>query len=123
MSLSNQAMTAQTGRKRSIATKIILVASISLISGLLIVGFASLYLAKEELVSLQVKNSINAANIIADEIKKNMLADDMKKVDSNIKDVTEHNQALSLTVFDEKGVERGGGSKENPSVTKAILSG
>ncbi len=70
-----------------------------------------------------MKNSINAAKIIADEIKKDMLADDMKKVDSDIKEVTEHNQALSLTIFDEKGVERGGGSKENPSVAKAIQSG
>jgi methyl-accepting chemotaxis protein len=123
MSLSSQAMTAQTGRKGSIATKILLVASISLICGLLIVGVAALYLSKEELVSLQMKNSINAAKIIADDIKKDMLADDMTKVDSKIKEVTEHKQALSLTIFDEKGVERGGGSKENPSVMMAIRNG
>ena len=124
MSLSNQAITAQTGRKRSIATKILVVASISLIAGLLIVGVAALYLAKNELVSLQKKNSINAANIIADDIKKDMLADDMSKlVDAKIKDVIEHKQALSLTIFNEKGVERGGSSKDNPSVTKAIQSG
>jgi methyl-accepting chemotaxis protein len=116
-------MSAQTGRTISIATKILFVAVISVVFGLLIVGGAALYLAKEELVSLQMKNSINAANIIADDIKKDMLADDMTKVDSKIKEVTEHKQALSLTIFDEKGVERGGGSKENPSVIKAIQSG
>ncbi len=53
MSVSNQAMTAQPGRNKSIATKILLVASISLIYGLLIVGFAALYLAKKGLVSLR----------------------------------------------------------------------
>ena len=123
MSLSSQAMTAQTGRKRSIATKILVVAAISLIAGLLIVGAAALYLAKNELVSLQKKNSINAANIIADDIKKDMLADDMSKADSKIKDVIEHKQALSLAIFNEKGEERGGSAKDNLFVTKAIQSG
>ncbi len=123
MSVSNRTITAQTGRKKSIATKILLVASISIIAGLLIVGVAALYLAKHELVSLQKKNSINAANIIADDIRDVMLADNAKLADEKIKEVTEHKQALSLTIFNEKGVERGGVSKDNPSVAKAIQSG
>jgi methyl-accepting chemotaxis protein len=123
MSLSSQAMSAQSGRKRSIATKIILIASISLVSGLFIVGGAALYMSKHELVSLQKKNSINAANIIADDIRNVMLSDNAKLADEKIKEVTEHKQALSLTIFDEKGKERGGGSKDNPFVAKVLQSG
>ncbi len=123
MPASNSNVSSQTVKKGSIATKILFVASIALISGLLIVGGAALYMAKHELVSLQKKNSINAANIIADDIRTIMLADNSKLVDAKIKEVNEHKQALSLAIFNEKGEERGSLSKDNPFVAKAIQSG
>jgi hypothetical protein len=94
LSVSNQTFSTQTGRKGSIVTKILLVASISLIAGLLIVSVVALYLMKNQLVSLQKKNSVNAANIIADDIRTSMLADNSKLVDEKIKEVTEHKQVL-----------------------------
>jgi methyl-accepting chemotaxis protein len=123
MSLSSPGISTQTGRKGSIATKILVVASISLIASLFVVSVVALYLAKDHLVSLQKKNSVNAANIIADDIKTIMLADNSKLVEEKIKEVTEHKQALSLAVFNDKGVEHGSGSKDNPSVAKVIQSG
>jgi methyl-accepting chemotaxis protein len=101
----------------------LLVASIALIAGLFTVGGAALYLAKHELVSLQTKNSMNVANLIADDIKTCMLDDDMKKVDAKIKEVIELKRALSLSVFNEKGEERGNSSNSNPIVAKTIQNG
>ena len=123
MSDISQSVTPRTGQRISIAYKILFVAVISLVSGLVIVSGAALYLAKQGLVSLQTENSINAANIIGDDLKNDMLADDMKKVDAKIKEVIEHKQALSLTIFNESGDERGSDVKGNHSAVKAIKSG
>jgi len=118
-----QSTSTRTGSRISIAHKILFVAAIALVSGLVIVSCAALYLAKQGLVSLQTANSINAANIIGDDLKTDMLADDMKKVDAKIKEVIEHKQALALTIFNEAGEERGTGAKDNPSAAKVIKSG
>ncbi|OGU06609.1 MAG: hypothetical protein A2075_08475 [Geobacteraceae bacterium GWC2_58_44] len=82
-----------------------------------------MYLAKQELISLQKKNSTNAAQIICNEIKKGMLADDPKRVDAEIKEVIQNKWALSLAIFNDKGEERGSGAKGNPSVVKALQTG
>ena len=118
-----KAMLMQTESSRSLTYKILLVAAISLVSGLIIVGGAALYLAKNELVSLQVKNSMNTANMICDDVKKFMLEPDIRKIDTKIKDVVEHKQLMALSIFNSKGEERGSGVKDNPSVAKAIQLG
>lgn len=123
MSESGPVSAVRAGRRTFIAHKILFVAAISLIAGLVIVGGAALYMAKQGLVSLQTANSINAANMIADDLKDDMLADDMKKVDAKIKEVTERKRALSLAVYNEKGEERGSGAKGNAAVAKVIQSG
>jgi methyl-accepting chemotaxis protein len=112
----------QSESRISIAYKILLVASISLICGMVIVGGAALYLAKKELVSLQVKNSNITANMISDDVKFIMLEADIKKIDARIKEIVEHKQLLSLSIFNNRGEERGDGTKNNPSVAEAIQS-
>jgi len=111
------------GKQTSISTKIQLVALSSLILGLLVVGISSLFMAKRELVSLQTINSLNTANIIADDVRNAMLTGDSKLIDAKIKEVIDHKQALLLTVYDEKGTERETGSKGNSLVTTALDSG
>jgi len=123
MSGSQQAISKQTGPTISIAHKILFVASITLISGLVVVGGAALYLSKQGLVSLQTENSINAANMIADDLKNDMLTGDTKKIDEKFKDVLEHKRVLSLTIFNDKGEERGSGAKGNADVARVIQSG
>ena len=92
----------QSESRISIAYKILLVASISLICGMVIVGGAALYLAKKELVSLQVKNSNITANMISDDVKFIMLEADIKKIDARIKEIVEHKQLLSLSIFNNR---------------------
>ena len=123
MSQSSRTSFGQTGVRFSLASKILFVAVVSLVFGLIIVGGSALYLAKIELVSLQKNNSANAANIICDEVKMNMLANDAKKVDATIKELIEHKRVLSLSIFNDKGVERGTGAKGNASVDRTIQSG
>ena len=123
MTGSSTTILSQTRPRMSLAYKILFVAAISLVSGLFIVGGAALYLAKQELVSLQKNNSSNAASIICDEVKINMLANDAKKVDATIKELIENKRVLSLAIFNEKGEERGTGAKGNLSVDKAIQNG
>jgi methyl-accepting chemotaxis protein len=112
----------QTGRKSSIATKILLTASLALITGLLIVGGAALYLEKQALVGLERANSLTFANIMGDDLKNAMMADDMKKVDEYIKEMIEHKRAVSLSVYNEKGDERGSGAKGDAAVTDVLKS-
>ena len=121
--LSSDFHNARTGRRLSIATKILLAASIALIAGLAIVGGSALYLEKQALIRLQNENSLNAANIIGDDIKSDMMADDMKKVDAKIKEVISRKQAMALSVFNEKGEERGGATKSDAQVARALQSG
>lgn len=95
------------GRKTGIATKILLAASLALITGLVIVGGAALYLEKQALVGLQKENSLTFVNVMGDDIKNAMMADDMKKVDAYVADVIGHKQAEALAIINEKGEERG----------------
>ncbi len=113
----------QSGINLSVSQKIVCFSSIAIIAALIIVGCTSLYLSKQQLTLLQVSNSINAAHIIGDDIKDYMLANDMKKIDAKIHDVIERKQLLSLSVFNNKGIERGSGLKDNPLVAKALQTG
>jgi len=99
------------GRRTSIATKILLAATLALMTGLAIVGGAALYLEKQALVGLERENSLMFANVMGDDIKNAMMADDMKKVDAYIKDVIDKKRAVSFAIFNEKGEERGNGKK------------
>ena len=123
MAKPSQVVVVGAGAKRSLALKILFVASISLVSGLILVGGAALYLANQELVSLQKTNSANAASIICDGIKFDMLGGDAKRVDDKVKELIAHKRALALSIFNDKGEERGSGAKGNPTVAKAIQSG
>ena len=123
MSDSKRAIAGRTGPRVSLAYKIMSVATASLIAGQALVGSAALHLAKLELVSLQKENSTNAASIICDEVKMDMLAGDAKKVDTTIKELIGQNRALSLVIFNEKGEERGSGAKGNHFVAGAIQNG
>jgi len=108
-----------TGR-RSIATKILLAASMALVTGLAIVGGSALYLEKQALVGLQRENSLTIANIMGDDIKDAMMADDMKKVDAYIKDKVERKEAVGFSIYNEKGEERGKGTKGNALITDVM---
>ena len=110
----------RTGRETSIATKILLTASIALITGLLIVGGAALFLEKQALVGLQRENSLTFVNVMGDDIKTAMLADDMKKVDAYIKDVIDRKRALAFSIYNDKGEERGSGTKGNALVAEVL---
>jgi methyl-accepting chemotaxis protein len=112
----------QTGRRSSIATKILLTASIALVTGLLIVGGAALFLEKQALVGLQRENSLLFVNVMGDDIKTAMMADDMKKVDAYIKDVIERKRAISFSIYNEKGIERGSGTKGDTLVAEVLKS-
>jgi methyl-accepting chemotaxis protein len=113
---------ARAGRQTSIATKILLVATLALVTGLVIVSGAALYLERDALLGLQRENSLTFANIMGDDIKTAMMADDMKKVDSYIKDLIEKKRTLALSVFNEKGLERGTGAKADEQVYKVLQS-
>jgi methyl-accepting chemotaxis protein len=112
----------RTGRKIGIATKILLAASVALITGLVIVGGAALYLEKQALIGLQLENSMTFANIMGDDIKTAMMADDMKKVDAYIKDVIEKKRAVSFSIFNEKGEERGSKTKGDALIAEVLKS-
>jgi methyl-accepting chemotaxis protein len=112
----------QTGRKVGIAAKILLAATIALITGLIIVGGAALYLEHQALVGLQKSNSLTFVNIMGDNIKTAMLADDMKKVDSYIKEVIDRKHAIGLSIYGEKATERGTGAKGDPLVDEVLKS-
>src|SRR5690242_12359495 len=111
---------ADQGRASSIAARILLVATTTLIAGLTIIGGAALYLERQALVGLQRENSLQFANVMADDIKNAMMADDMKKVDAYIKDVIERKRALSLSIFNENGEERNTKAKADTLVAAAI---
>ncbi len=112
----------RTGRKTGIAAKILLAASLALITGFIIVGGAALYLEKQALVGLQRENSLTFANLMGEDIKNAMMADDMKKVDAYIKDVIQHKRAESFSIYNEKGEERGSGAKGDALVAEALKS-
>ena len=110
----------RTGGRTSIATKILLVATLALVTGLVIVGSAAVYFQRSALLGLQKENSLTFVNIMGDDIKTAMLADDMKKVDSYIKEVIDKKRALQLVVYNEKGEERGSGKKGDELVTSVM---
>ena len=112
----------RTGRKTGIAAKILLAASLALITGLVIVGAAALYLEKQALVGLQRENSLTMANIMGDDIKDAMMADDMKKVDAYIKEKIERKEAVGFSIYNEKGEERGKGAKGDALITGVMQS-
>jgi methyl-accepting chemotaxis protein len=113
---------ARAGKRTSIATKILLVATLALITGLAIVGGAALYLEKQALVGLQRDNSLTFAGIMGDDIKTAMMADDMKKVDAYIKEVIEQKRAVAFSIFNEKGEERGSGAKGDALISGVLQS-
>jgi methyl-accepting chemotaxis protein len=110
----------RSGRRTYIANKILLTASLALITGLVIVGGAALYLEKQALVGLERANSLTFVNVMGDDIKNAMMADDMKKVDAYIKDVIEKKRAVSFAIYNEKGNERGTGSKGDVLVAEVL---
>jgi methyl-accepting chemotaxis protein len=97
-------------------------ATIALITGLVIVGGAALYLEKQALVGLQRENSLTFVNLMGDDVKTLMMADDMKKVDAYFKEVIEHKRAGAFAVYNEKGEERGSGAKGDPLVVEVLKS-
>jgi len=111
------------GRKTGIATKILLAASLALVTGLLIVGGAALYLEKQALVGLQRDNSLTFVDAMGDDIKNAMMADDMKKIDAYKKDVIEKKRAVAFSIYNEKGGERGSGIQGNALVAEVLRSG
>ena len=122
--LTTTAATKGTGKaKSSIAARILLVATITLIGGLAIIGGAALYLEHQALIGLQRENNLQFANVMADDIKNAMMADDMKKVDAYTKEIIEHKRALALSVFNEKGDQRGSGAKGDALVIEVLKSG
>ncbi|MDD5285516.1 MAG: methyl-accepting chemotaxis protein [Desulfuromonadaceae bacterium] len=110
------------GSRTGIATKILMAATAALITGLVIVGGAALYLEKQALVGLQRENSLTFVNVMGDDIKNAMMADDMKKVDAYIKEVIEKKRAMAFSIYNEKGEERGGGSKKDALVAEVLKS-
>jgi methyl-accepting chemotaxis protein len=112
----------QTKRKTGIATKILIAASVALLTGLVIVGGAALYLEKQALVGLQRANSLNFVSLMGDDIKTLMMADDMKKVDAYMKDVIGKKWAEAIFIYDEKGVEHSSGAKGDALVAEVIKS-
>jgi methyl-accepting chemotaxis protein len=115
-------LSTRAGRRTGIATKILLAATLSLITGLAIVGGAALYLEKQALVGLQRENSLNFVNIMADDIKDAMLASDMKMVDVYIKELMEHKRVLAFSIYNEKGEERGSGAKGDALIASVLQS-
>lgn len=113
----------RTGRRTGIATKILVAATLALVTGLVIVGGSALYLEKLALVGLQKENSMTFANVMGDDIKTAMMADDMKKVDDYIKDIIEKKRAMAFAIYNENGEERGRGAKGDPLVARVLKSG
>ncbi len=111
-----------TGRITSIATKILLTATLALITGLVIVGGAALILEKQALVGLQRENSLTFVNVMGDDIKTAMMADDMKKVDAYMKDVIEKKRAEAFVIYNEKGEARGSDAKGDALVAEVLKS-
>ena len=111
----------QSGKRTSISTKILLAASLALLTGLVIVGGAALYLDKQALVGLQRGNSLNFVNVMADDIKTTMMAGDMKKVDADIKDIVGKNRAVAFSIYNAQGEVRGSGAKGDALVCKGAL--
>lgn len=114
--------TTRAGRRTGIATKILLAATLALITGLLIVGGAALYLEKQALVGLQRENSLTFVNVMGDEIKSAMLAGDISKVDAYFKDVIDRKLAIALSIYNDKGEERGSGAKGDTLVAEVLKS-
>jgi len=112
----------QTGKKTGIATKILMAASLALLTGLVIVGASAVYLEKQALVGLQKENSLTIARIMGDDIKEAMMADDMKKVDGYIKEKVERKEAVGVSIYNEKGEERGKGTKGDAAISDAMQS-
>jgi methyl-accepting chemotaxis protein len=110
------------GRKTGIASKILLATTLALITGLIIVGGAALILEKQALVGLQKENSLTFVNIMGDDIKNAMMADDMKKVDTYIKEVIERKRASAFSIYNEGGTERGSGTKGDSLVAEVLKS-
>jgi len=110
----------QAGRRTGIATKILLVATLALITGLVILGGSALYLEKQALVGLQRDNSLAFVNIMGDDIKSAMMAGDMKKVDDYIKEVIEQKRALAFSIYNDKGELRGNKTKGDELVTNVM---
>lgn len=115
--------TTRTGRRTGIATKILAAATLALITGLVIVGGAALYLERGALIGLQKQNSLTFVNVMGDDIKTAMMADDMKKVDAYIKEVIEKKRAEAFSIYNEKGEERGSGTKGDALVAEVFKSG
>ncbi len=107
-------------KRTSIAAKILLSASLSLIIGLLIVGGSALYLENQALQTLQRNTSVNLVNIMADNIKTAMISGDMKIVEANIKEIVEKNRAVSFSIYNAKGEERGSGAKGDSLVIEVL---
>ncbi|MDD2852218.1 MAG: methyl-accepting chemotaxis protein [Desulfuromonadaceae bacterium] len=122
MSQQHATIASPVGKGFGIATKILLAASLALLTGLIIVGGSALYLEKQALVGLQRENSLTFANVMGDDIKNAMMADDMKKVDSYIKEVMEKKRAVAFSIFNEKGDERGSGTKGDSHVMDVLKS-
>ncbi len=123
--MSQQEFTSSAGRagqKTGIAVKILLAASVALITGLAIVGGAALYLEKQALVGLQRENSLTFVNVMGDDIKIAMMADDMKKVDAYIKEVIDKKRAVAFSIYNEKGEERGSGAKGDTLIAEVLKS-
>ena len=112
----------RTGRRTGIATKILVAATLALVTGLVIVGGAALYLEKQALVGLQKENSMTFVNVMGDDIKTAMMADDMKKVDEYIKDIIGKKRAMAFAIYNEKGEQRGSGAKGDPLVAEVLKS-
>ncbi len=110
--------------KLSIAHKILFFTTLSIVAGLLMVGGAALFLAKKELVSLQKKNSMNYAVMIAEDIRGVMLAGNARLLDEKIsQEVTEHGGAVSPVLYNSRGVARRSGEAGNSTVALALRSG
>ena len=114
--------TARAGSRIGISAKILLAASLALITGLLIVGCAALYLERQALVGLQRENSLSIVDLLSGDIKTAMMADDMKKVDAYIKEVIEGKKAVAFGIYNEKGEERGSGAAGGPLVAEVLKS-
>jgi methyl-accepting chemotaxis protein len=110
------------GRRTCIATKILLTATLALITGLIIVGGAAMFLEKQALVGLQREHSEDFVKVMGDEIKNAMLAGDPKKIDAYFKDVIDRKMAIALTIYDNKGVEHGSGAKGDTLVAEVLKS-
>ena len=113
---------ARSGMRIGIALKILLAAGTALFTGLLIVGGAALFLEREALISLQRENSMAFVNLMGDDIKNAMMADDMKKVDAYTKEIIDLKRAISFSVFGEKGVQRGTTVQGDTKVMEVLKS-